>query len=330
MLRAITFAVVALASSLAMSATHTVYYAAATSGTYYAYPVTQSLADWATYSVALSEGVGANIGRYTGTLDDANGATWYLFPSASQPTSWEDAVAVTTVIDKSNVVQVSDDATAADNLELAADNYSATRGLAGTALPAAAADAAGGLPISDAGGLDMDALATVVAAIGATGTGLSAIPWNAAWDAEVQSEVEDGLTAYDAATGVDVTSVIGSGVAGQGMKLYLETTKPDQPLARVIQGEAKTLTCIVEADGNFADDTPTAISAVVADQSGNRVAIANGSITRICEHAKFQVFQFTLSTSDTDGLSPGLANIEITIDSAKASLRQALFIEKKL
>jgi hypothetical protein len=34
---------------------------------------------------------------------------------------------------------------------------SATRGLSGTALPNAAADAAGGLPISDAGGLDMDA-----------------------------------------------------------------------------------------------------------------------------------------------------------------------------
>lgn len=36
--------------------------------------------------------------------------------------------------------------------------YSATRALAGTALPDAVADAAGGLPISDAGGLDMDAL----------------------------------------------------------------------------------------------------------------------------------------------------------------------------
>lgn len=34
--------------------------------------------------------------------------------------------------------------------------YSVTRGLAGTALPAAAADAALGLPISDAGGLDLD------------------------------------------------------------------------------------------------------------------------------------------------------------------------------
>jgi hypothetical protein len=34
--------------------------------------------------------------------------------------------------------------------------HSATRGLAGTALPDAAADAAGGVPISDAGGLDLD------------------------------------------------------------------------------------------------------------------------------------------------------------------------------
>ncbi len=38
--------------------------------------------------------------------------------------------------------------------------YSATRGLGGTALPDAVADAAGGLPISDAGELDMDALNT--------------------------------------------------------------------------------------------------------------------------------------------------------------------------
>ena len=34
--------------------------------------------------------------------------------------------------------------------------YSATRGLAGTALPDAVADASGGVPISDAGGLDLD------------------------------------------------------------------------------------------------------------------------------------------------------------------------------
>lgn len=35
------------------------------------------------------------------------------------------------------------------------------------------------------------------ARIGANGASLSAIPWNSAWDAEVQSEVADGLAAYD-------------------------------------------------------------------------------------------------------------------------------------
>lgn len=56
-----------------------------------------------------------------------------------------------------NVAALVGSVTNAANLNTAASNYSATRGLSGTALPAAAADAAGGLPISDAGGLDLDA-----------------------------------------------------------------------------------------------------------------------------------------------------------------------------
>ena len=104
-----------------------------------------------------------------------------------------------------------------------------------TALPNAAADAAFGLPISDAGGLDLDAqkvniddietdtadmqprvvaieidTATTLQAeldgiqedtedlqtqIGTAGAGLTAVPWNAAWDVEVQSEVQDALDA---------------------------------------------------------------------------------------------------------------------------------------
>ena len=59
-------------------------------------------------------------------------------------------------ITTSNIRAISDDSVAADNLESACDNYSATRGLAGTALPDYAADAAGGLVISDAGGFDID------------------------------------------------------------------------------------------------------------------------------------------------------------------------------
>lgn len=92
--------------------------------------------------------------------------------------------------------------------------YSATRGLAGTALPDAAADAAGGLPISDAGGLDLDvqigtdidAILVDTAEIGAAGAGLTAVPWNAAWDAEVQSECTDALNVYDPPTKTEMDS----------------------------------------------------------------------------------------------------------------------------
>jgi hypothetical protein len=52
---------------------------------------------------------------------------------------------------------------------------------------------------SQAGKIIADIL-TDTAVIGAAGAGLTAVPWNAAWDAEVQSEAADALTAYGAST----------------------------------------------------------------------------------------------------------------------------------
>ncbi len=123
--------------------------------------------------------------------------------------------------------------TEANNLESACSNYSVTRGLTGTAVPAAAADAAGGLMISDDGGWDADELYDAIITdaaganiaidiiavkaetadiladtddIGVAGAGLSAIPWNASWDAEVQSECTDALNAYDPPTRAELTT----------------------------------------------------------------------------------------------------------------------------
>ena len=45
--------------------------------------------------------------------------------------------------------------------------------------------------------------ADVVTALG-TGTSLTAVPWNAAWDAEVQSECTDALNAYDPPTNAEM------------------------------------------------------------------------------------------------------------------------------
>lgn len=58
----------------------------------------------------------------------------------------------------------------------------------------------------DGGRLDLllDAIKVITDAIGATGTGLSAIPWNAAWDAEVESEVNDALDTAISELGVAV------------------------------------------------------------------------------------------------------------------------------
>jgi hypothetical protein len=51
---------------------------------------------------------------------------------------------------------------------------------------------------------EIAAIKAVTDAIGATGSGLSAIPWNAAWDAEVQSEATDALNAYDPPTNAEM------------------------------------------------------------------------------------------------------------------------------
>lgn len=54
----------------------------------------------------------------------------------------------------------------------------------------------------------VDAILVDTAEIGTAGAGLTAVPWNAAWDAEVQSEATDALNAYDPPTRAELTSDI--------------------------------------------------------------------------------------------------------------------------
>lgn len=52
----------------------------------------------------------------------------------------------------------------------------------------------------------VDSILVDTAEIGAAGAGLTAVPWNASWDAEVQSECADALTAYDPPTKTEMDS----------------------------------------------------------------------------------------------------------------------------
>lgn len=56
--------------------------------------------------------------------------------------------------------------------------------------------------------VDTAAILVDTAEIGAAGAGLSAVPWNASWDAEVQSEVADGLAAYDPPTKAELDAAV--------------------------------------------------------------------------------------------------------------------------
>lgn len=65
-----------------------------------------------------------------------------------------------------------------------------------------------GLPAGASVSVDIAAIEAQTDDMGAAGAGLTAIPWNAAWDAEVQSEVADALVAYDPPTQAELIAEI--------------------------------------------------------------------------------------------------------------------------
>jgi hypothetical protein len=61
-----------------------------------------------------------------------------------------------------------------------------------------------GAPAGASIAADIAAIEAQTDDIGAAGAGLTAIPWNSAWDAEVQSEVADALGVYDPPTNAEM------------------------------------------------------------------------------------------------------------------------------
>ena len=103
----------------------------------------------------------------------------------------------------------------------------------------------------------VDAIKVVTDAQGATGTGLTAIPWNASWDAEVQSEVTDALNAMDidGYTGAEAVKLILAAVAGK-----LSGAATTTATIRAADDSKARITATVDADGNR--------SAVTLDATG--------------------------------------------------------------
>jgi hypothetical protein len=94
----------------------------------------------------------------------------------------------------------------------------------------------------------------------------------------------------------------------------------------VVQGEEKTITFIVEADGRLDQAVADEIVVRFQDPRKNKVLIPNSFIERVCEELDVQIIRATLSKEDTLVLQSGICRIEISFDSQKAVLKQHLKI----
>ena len=139
------------------------------------------------------------------------------------------------------------------------DPYDAVRG-GMTALPDAAADAAGGLPISDAGGLDLDTIFSTVEAIladtddiGTAGAGLTAVT------STTDSILADTVELISTADGI-LTDTDEIGAAGAGLTAITSTTDSILADTLVIGAAGVGLTAITSTTDSILADTVELIS----------------------------------------------------------------------
>lgn len=139
----------------------------------------------------------------------ANGDTWHLFATAPGSSGGGGSGDAPSASEVATAVWNAETRTLTANPGLDAAGVRTAIGLASANL-----DTQLGAIASDAGDAATDAAAASVAIsalasdIGANGAGLTAIPWNSAWDAEVQSEVADALADYDPPTAAELASAV--------------------------------------------------------------------------------------------------------------------------
>jgi len=196
--------------------------------------------------------------------------------------------------------------TEANNLESACSNYSVTRGLTGTAVPAAVADAAGGLMISDDGGWDADELydAIVTDAAGAN-IAIDIIAVKAE-TASIQTETTALDTLTKAAGDGDLAAILVDtaeiGAAGVGLT---EAGGDGDHLVEA-GGDGDHLTAI-----NLPNQTMDIVGSITGNLSGT-VGSVTGAVGSVTGH--------TAQTGDTFALANGAAGfvaIDTVVDAVK-------------
>jgi len=178
---------------------------------------------------------------------------------------------------------------------------------AGTHNPASAAQIAVLSDLIDGGRLDLliDAIKVVTDAQAATGTGLTAIPWNAAWDAEVQSEVNDGLVAFFTSAAQLVDDIYdeatsGHNVGGSFGKAIRQIKEGTVSVESAVNDVSATTTSFVTdlteaTDNHYTDASLVFISGALTGQSRSIFSYNGTTKTIVLDEA------LTEAPADGDG-----------------------------
>jgi len=139
--------------------------------------------------------------------------------------------------------------------------------------------------------------------IGTAGAGLTAVPWNAAWDAEVQSEVEDAIVTNNldhlcktATVGADMTAEVADNtilsriLANGDTSAFDPSTDGLQPLrdtaphGTAMRGtdNAATAAALTTHDGKL-DTVDSNVDSILADTGTDGVAIATATAQAIAD-----------------------------------------------
>jgi phage baseplate assembly protein W len=119
-----------------------------------------------------------------------------------------------------------------------------------------------GAPAGASISADIAAIEAQTDDIGTAGAGLTAVPWNAAWDAEVQSEVADALAAYDPPTKAELDSA----VAPLATAAALATV--DGIVDAILVDTDTTLPSLIDALPTAAENADAVWEEAIADHSG--------------------------------------------------------------
>lgn len=157
--------------------------------------------------------------------------------------------------------------------------------------------------------------------IGTAGAGLTAIPWNAAWDAEVQSEAADALVAYDPPTKAELDSAVAP--------LALEATAQE-----ILTDTGTSIPATLSSIAGYID---TEVAAILADTNelqtdwvdGGRLDLLIDAIKAKTDSLTFTVanqVDANALTLDEDEILDDLLADSVPADGSLPTVRQAIYM----